>query len=123
MPFNPAVGTRFIKYLNDTIQFQSTLEYLKQPPPGYQQPAVDLVAGLNDIQNTINLDGFANQYQFEAAVQSLLFSAHDAHVGLDAGLLSSFKFGLSHGLSSVSVDGIELPKIYLTDDIEAHQTG
>ena len=42
VPFNPAVGLRFIEYFNTTIQFQSTLAYLRDPPTGYQQPAIDV---------------------------------------------------------------------------------
>lgn len=122
VPFNPAVGTRFVKYLNDTLQFQGTLEYLKQPPPSYQQPPVDLIAGIDAIQHTIDSNRFQNEYQFEAAVQSLLFSAHDAHVSLNAALLSPFYFGSSYGLTAVSIDGKQLPKVYLTDDLVSNQT-
>lgn len=114
VPFIPAISSRFIKYWNDTLQFQSTLDYLKHPPPGYQQPAVDLIAGLDEIQATIDDGGFANEYQFEAALQNVLYSANDAHVSLDGGLLSSFSFGSAYGLTSLSLDGIELPKVYLT---------
>lgn len=116
------MATRFNRYINDTLQFQGTLEYLKQPPQGYQQPPVDLIAGINAIQHDIDTNAFANEYQFEAAVQSLLFSAHDAHVSLNAGLLSPFYFGSSYGLKSVSIDGIQEPKVYLTDDLVYNQT-
>lgn len=122
VPFNPAVGSRFVKYWNGTLQFQGTLEYLRQPPAGYQQPPVDLIAGVNDVQHTIDSNGFANEYQVEAALQSLLFSAHDSHVSLDAGLLSSFYFGSVNGLTAVSLDGVQLPKVYLTDDLIANQS-
>ncbi|KAK4552583.1 hypothetical protein LTR86_010227 [Recurvomyces mirabilis] len=122
VPFNPAVGTRLIKYWNDTLQFQSTLEYIKQPPSDYQQPAVDLLAGLQAIQDEVNNNGFANEYQFEAALQDLIYSAHDAHVSFVAGLLSSFNFGSANGLTSVSLDGVALPKVYFTDDLVLNQT-
>lgn len=122
MPFNPAVASRFVTYWNDTLQFQGTLEYLKDPPTGYQQPAVDLLAGLNEIQHAIDTGNFHNQYQFEAALQSLLYSAHDTHVSLNAGLLSSFYFGSSYGLTCVSLDGVQLPKVYLTADLVYNQT-
>jgi hypothetical protein len=62
VPFNAAVATRFLQYYNDTIQFQSTLAYLKNPPASYQQPAVDFVGGLNQLQQQINSGSFANQY-------------------------------------------------------------
>ena len=114
MPFNPAVGTRLITYWNETLQFHSTLEYIKQPPLEYQQPAVDLLAGLQAIQDDIDSNGFANEYQFEAALQNLLYSAHDPHVSFEAGLLSSFSFGSANDLTSVSLDGIALPKVYFT---------
>ncbi|KAI9659055.1 MAG: hypothetical protein M1821_002015 [Bathelium mastoideum] len=122
VPFISAISTRFVKYWNDTLQFQSTLDYLKAPPTGYQQPAVDLIAGLNEIQTTIANGGFANEYQFEAALQNVLYSANDAHVSLTAGLLSSFSFGSSNGLTSLSLDGVELPKVYLTNDLLLNQT-
>jgi hypothetical protein len=53
VPFNPAVATSFLQYLNDTFLFQSTLACLKNPPASYQQPSVDLLAGLNDLQQGI----------------------------------------------------------------------
>jgi hypothetical protein len=62
VPFNAAVATRFLQYYNDTIQFQSTLAYLKNPPASYQQPAVDFVGGLIQLQQQINSGSFANQY-------------------------------------------------------------
>jgi hypothetical protein len=51
-----------LQYYNDTIQFQSTLAYLKNPPTSYQQLAVDFVGGLNQLQQQINSGSFANQY-------------------------------------------------------------
>ena len=50
VPFDPAVATNFIRYYNDTIQFHSTLAFSKNPPSSYQQPAVDIEAGLKRIQ-------------------------------------------------------------------------
>jgi len=83
---------------------------------------VDLIAGLEEIQSTIDAGEFHNQYEFEAALQSLLYSAHDVHVSLNAGLLSSFYFGSQYGLTCVSIDGIQLPKVYLTAELIYNQT-
>lgn len=113
VPFNAAVATRFIAYWNDTLQFQSTLTYLKNPPANYQQPAVDLIAGLSELQDTVNNGAFANQYEFEVALQLLLVSAHDAHLYLNAGILAAFTFASPYDIVSLSIDGIELPKVYL----------
>lgn len=114
VPFNAAVATRFLKYWNDTLQFQSSLEWLKHPPAGYQKPAVDLIAGLGQIQNTVNTGGYSSQYEFEADFQRLLYSANDDHVGMSAGILSSFKFANPYGLTTLSLDGVALPKTYTT---------
>ena len=85
VPFDPAVATDLIRYYNDTIQFQSTLAFLKNPPSSYQQPAIDIEAGLQRIQNDINNGAFSNQYAFEATLQNLVYSAHDAHFQLQSG--------------------------------------
>ncbi|KAL4902248.1 hypothetical protein BDW74DRAFT_181095 [Aspergillus multicolor] len=122
VPFNPAVGSRLVNYINDTIQFQSTLAYLKNPPLGYRQPAVDLVAGLSQLQSDINDGVFDNEYVFETAVQRLLNAAHDDHLSLSGGILSPFGFQSPYAIASVSLDGIELPKVYVTDDLFANET-
>ncbi|KAL2291764.1 hypothetical protein FJTKL_11958 [Diaporthe vaccinii] len=117
VPFNAAVATRFIAYWNDTLRFQSTLTYLKNPPAEYQQPAVDLLAGLSELQNAVESGAFKNQYEFEVALQLLLVSAHDAHLYLNAGILAAFTFASPYDIVSLSTDGIELPKVYLAADV------
>ncbi len=117
VPFNPAVATRFIHYYNETLQFQSTLAYLKNPPSAYQQPAVDVVAQLNRIQQNINQGAYKNQYDFEVDVQLVVYAMHDDHVNLNAGILSAFSFASPIEIASVSLDGKQDPKVYITEDI------
>lgn len=113
MPFNAAVATRFIKYYNTTIQFQSTLAYLRDPPEGYQQPAIDVLAGLQQIQHNIDDGKYKNQYAFEAEVQALVYSMHDMHADLSSGVLSAFSFASPRYIVSASVDGKSDPEIFL----------
>ncbi|APA13907.1 hypothetical protein sscle_12g086770 [Sclerotinia sclerotiorum 1980 UF-70] len=117
VPFNPAVASRFISYYNDTLQFQSTLTYLRNPPTSYQQPAVDLLAGLKRIQTAIDEGIFSNQYEFESTLQTLIYAAHDGHVDMLAGALSAFSFASPRDVVSLSLDGQKIPKIYLADDL------
>jgi hypothetical protein len=117
VPFNPAVASRFLQYYNDTLPFQSTLTYLKNPPPSYQQPGVDLLGGLEQLQQAINNGVFPNQYEFESALQTLLYAAHDGHVNLVAGILSAFDFASPYDIVSLSLDGVQLPKVYLAVDL------
>lgn len=117
VPFNPAVATRFLTYYNDSLQFQSTLAYLRDPPATYQQPPTDLIAGLNLLQQDVNNGLFPNQYSFEASLQNLVYSSHDAHVQLISGALAPFTFSSPYEIASVSIDGIQLPKVYITGNL------
>lgn len=117
VPFNPAVATRFITYINDTVQFQSTLAYLRDPPAGYQQPAVDILSGLTQIQNNITAQVYKNQYQFEVDVQHLLDSAHDGHLYQRGGIMAAFSFLAPYSITAASPDGASLPKLYITNDL------
>ena len=119
IPFNPAVGERFINYYNQTLQFQSTIALLANPPPGYQQPPVDVLKGLKDIKANITAGYYKNQYVFEADLQLLVNRMHDGHVSLNAGALSPFTFASPYGLVSASVDGKSAPEIFFVDDIMA----
>ena len=114
VPFNQTVASQFLQYYKDTLTFQSTLAYLKSPPSSYQQPSADLLSGLDLISAGVNTGIFQNEYGFEAAVQNVVYAAHDSHVSLDAGLLSAFTFGSEYAISSVSKDGIQIPEVYLT---------
>ena len=112
-PFNSTIALDFLQYFNDTLQFQSTLAYLKNPPPSYQQPPVDIIASLNSIQQRVQAGQFQNQYTFEVAVQEVVLAAHDDHLTLNAGILGAFTFGSPLRIVSVSTDGIQLPKIFI----------
>lgn len=113
VPFLASVAKELIRYVNDTIQFQSTLAYLASPPPQYQQPAVDLVAEIASIARQVDTANFTSQYDFETTLQRLLNSAHDDHLTFHGGILTSFVYGAPYDIVSLSLDGIELPKLYL----------
>ena len=106
VPFDPAVATNFIRYYNDTIQFHSTLAFLKNPPSSYQQPAVDIEAGLQRIQDDINNGAFFNQYAFEATLQNLVYSAYNAHFQLESGVLDVFTLTSPYSIVLLSENGV-----------------
>ncbi len=121
-PFNATVASGLVSYYKDFLQFQSTLAYLKDPPPSYQQPSIDVLASLDALETQVQAGTFKTEYDFEVALQTVIFAIHDAHVSLSAGVLSIFTFGSPLRIVSVSSNGIELPKIYIPDDlIEAAQ--
>ncbi|KAL8780137.1 MAG: hypothetical protein Q9213_006621 [Squamulea squamosa] len=116
-PFNATIATQFLAYYKDTLQFQSTLAYLKHPPATYKQPSVDLLGGLDSIQRAVDNGEYKNEYDFEVAVQQLIYATHDAHITLYAGALSVFTFGAPLSIVSVSTDGIAYPKVFVLDDL------
>lgn len=116
VPFNGAVATRFLKYYNETIQFQSTLDLLRSPPTSYRQAPVDLVQGLARIQARVDANEYKNQYAFEHELQALVLSAHDSHLQLYAGVLNQFTFGSNYEVITLSEDGRKTPDVYVRDD-------
>ncbi|CAD6584279.1 MAG: hypothetical protein ASARMPRED_001721 [Alectoria sarmentosa] len=121
-PFNATVASGLVSYYKNLLQFQSTLAYLKDPPPSYQQPAIDVLASLDALEGQVQAGTFKTEYDFEVALQTVIYALHDAHVSLSAGILSIFTFGSPLRIVSASSNGIELPKIYIPDDlIEAAQ--
>ena len=116
-PFNQTVAGGLVSYYKDFLQFQSTLVYLKDPPPSYQQPSIDVLASLDALQAQVQAGTFKTEYDFEVALQTILYAMHDAHVSLSGGILSIFTFGSPLRIVSVSSNGIELPKIYVPDDL------
>ncbi|KAK8119573.1 Peptidase S41 family protein ustP [Apiospora kogelbergensis] len=121
IPFYSDPALRFLNYYNTTLQFQSTLAFLKTPPGGYQQPAIDVGDILHRIENNVTAGAYRYQYEFEVDLQKLVLAIHDAHVNLDIGITSPFVYGSPYSISSVSLDGKEPPKIYLTEDIQNAQ--
>jgi hypothetical protein len=113
VPFLPAVALRFLAYYNTTLQFQSTLAFLRDPPPEYQQPAVDVLAELERIRQNVLAGGYTRQYNFEVDVQKVVRAIHDSHVELVAGVLAPFTFASPFDIVSASIDGQALPKPYL----------
>lgn len=117
VPFDPAVATRFIDHYNHTMQYQSTLALLANPPKGYQQPAVNFQKGLADIRNGVTAGRYTTQYLFEADLQLLISRMHDKHVTLNAGIMAIFYFTSPYGIVSASIDGKKEPEVYFSDDI------
>ena len=89
---------------------------MKDPPSSYQQPAIDILAGLEQIQKDVANGAFPNQYAFEATLQNLVYSAHDAHFQLEAGILAAFTLLSPYSIVALSEDGVQTPKVYVAND-------
>lgn len=89
------------------------LSYLKNPPSGYQEPAVDIIGGFNEVAANISSGAFPNEYEFMANLWKVFNSAHDGHFRfLPDILVKALLFRRNVDLVSVSMDGFEIPQIF-----------
>ena len=66
--------TQLLDWLVPYLGFQSTLTYLKDPPPSYERPPVDILGGIQDLKNEVINGTFTNQYDFDVALKRLMTS-------------------------------------------------
>lgn len=108
------------------VEFQSTLSYLKDPPTGWPNEAVDLIAGVNDIGSKVNDGTYTNEYDFENDIATLFIKAHDGHlnfIGMAYGGAFRWRRNLNIALISASSDGSEVPEVWSIRDYNSSQAG
>lgn len=101
------------------FQFQSTLPYLKDPPPGYLYPAVDIMASLDAIQADVKAGIYRSEYDVQMDLYNLVVSAYDLHFVWIPDLVDVFKWRRRGALLSLSSDGLILPNVYDSLDVMA----
>ena len=121
IPFNASSAKRLITALRPYMDWQSTLDQLKNPPAEYVekvQPAVDIIGGLDKIEGEIDDNKFKSEYDFGWALYTLIQSAHDGHFAyIPDSVGSIFTFGRPVPLVSVSEDGVQLPAVFVFADV------
>ncbi|EUC46788.1 hypothetical protein COCMIDRAFT_91896 [Bipolaris oryzae ATCC 44560] len=119
LPFYTTDASTTVDEIKKMVEFQSTLAYLKDPPQGYPNPAVDIVSGLDGIKSNVESGGYANEYDFEADIASLLVKAHDGHLawyGMAYAGVFVWRRSSKIALISASRDGSEIPQIWTLTD-------
>ncbi|KAM7222741.1 hypothetical protein V8F06_001928 [Rhypophila decipiens] len=121
VPNKPEPAARLIKSLRAFVAWQSSLAFLKDPPPGYVFPAVDINGGLANISATAEAGGFASEFDFQLAIVKLIVSAHDGHFNFRPDIFKAFVFRnrLAFDIVTVSEDGVQIPKLYHLADLNA----
>jgi hypothetical protein len=99
------------------LEFQSTLEYLKNPPPGYLLPGTDLIKGIDELYLKVQNGSYSNEYDFQTEIGNLFMSGHDGHLAYSSDIVSDV-MGISRSfdLLSISEDGQQLPKVYMESE-------
>ncbi|PQE15406.1 peptidase s41 family protein [Rutstroemia sp. NJR-2017a BVV2] len=91
---------------------------LKDPPADYFYPPFDVFGKLASVKSNLENGTYANEYEFQEDLYQVFAPAHDGHFVVYPDLLTKvFEWRRKRSLVSVSSDGVELPKIYLYEDI------
>ncbi|POS88014.1 hypothetical protein EPUL_000389 [Erysiphe pulchra] len=121
VPLNHEEAIALVEAILPYVEWQSDLSYLKNPPPGYLMPAVDVKAELNRVLKNIIQGKYANEHAFQMDLFQVFQSVHDGHFRFTPDLLGkTIQFRRPIGIVSVSRDGVEVPKIYIESDIKQY---
>ncbi|CZR64528.1 uncharacterized protein PAC_14426 [Phialocephala subalpina] len=118
VPLHATQATTLVEAMLPFIEWQTTTAYLKDPPEGYTEPAVDLKAGFAAVLANISSGVYETEYQFQASLWKVVNSAHDGHFRFLPDLLSkAIGFRRPLPLVSVSFDEVSSPKVYSYRDV------
>ncbi|KEF63243.1 uncharacterized protein A1O9_01220 [Exophiala aquamarina CBS 119918] len=110
---------RLINVVMALLEWQSTLAYLKDPPPGYLLSATDLMSDAQTLRVAVENDAFTSELAFEKALTDILESSHDGHLYTSLPAMRVFGYIRTiDGIVSVSLDGRSTPDIFAYGDIE-----
>ncbi|KAJ5560375.1 Interphotoreceptor retinol-binding [Penicillium frequentans] len=123
MPFDSDRAVVFLTRVRKMLEFQSTVDILKDPPSGYDMPAVDLLGGIDSILDNVNNETYSSQFEMDLDVSNLIKSAHDGHLVFQLCSQSIFSFQIDLPLVSISSDGLSLPEVYTMSDAKAQKDG
>lgn len=125
VPLNVQAAKALVRALPAYIQWQSTLDALKNPPAEYVekvQPPTDIMGGLKLIEEDLDASKYENEYDFGWSLYTLIVSAHDGHFAyIPDSVGSVFTWGRDVPLVSVSEDGKKLPSVFAFHDVLGSQ--
>ena len=123
-PFKSGPALDLMNSLRPMIEFQSTLDYLKDPQamqPNYLYPPVDIPGALDDIEKRIYADHYTSEAMFEKELSDLFIATRDGHFSWRPQLFDLFGFTRNVRLVSISKDGTSIPDIFVHEDIVAKE--
>ncbi|KAK4196429.1 hypothetical protein QBC40DRAFT_234455 [Triangularia verruculosa] len=122
IPLYADVARKHVDYLAPLVEWQSTVDYLRDPPKGYLSEGVDLTQGLKDIAAKLQpgkKPKYPNMFEFLTDLHTLLSTrVRDGHVSIRSLLFDLFTFERGVQFVSISDDGLSLPRFYLRDDVK-----
>ncbi|KAL1839214.1 hypothetical protein VTJ49DRAFT_1732 [Mycothermus thermophilus] len=127
VPLDKEASLAHLDFLRPLLEWQSTIDYLRDPPKGYLSEGVDLIGGLDDMAEKLKRDGrrgYSSQYEFLADLYALTkIRPRDYHLAYDTLLADLFTFELGVDFVAISQDGLAPPEIYVHDDVHRDLRG
>ncbi|KAK0625873.1 hypothetical protein B0T14DRAFT_508706 [Immersiella caudata] len=117
VPLDVPRDIALIEWLLPYLSFQSTVGYLKKPPKGYLLPPVDIIGGALAIREKLRTGGYKLQYEFAMDIKRMIVATADSHITYSPALVDAIQWQRTLNITSMSPDGLELPKIYDVNDI------
>lgn len=106
-----------IDVIRGYLDFQTTLAYNADPPKSYQQPPIDIHARLDELASNVRDGTYANQYEFDLSINSIVIGVHDGHFSFNTGVFGLYSWNLPETIVAISSDGKEIPEVYARSDI------
>ncbi|KAK4186713.1 hypothetical protein QBC35DRAFT_475223 [Podospora australis] len=119
VPLHKDTALAQLDHMGPLFEWQSTVDYLRNPPKGYLSEGVDLLRGLDEIRKKLKENKYDAEFDFLADLHTLSsIMPRDAHFHQTSLLRSLFEFDPGVRFVSVSKDGLTTPKIYAHDDVQ-----
>ncbi|KAF3913466.1 hypothetical protein AA313_de0204690 [Arthrobotrys entomopaga] len=117
VPIDVDLTLTFIREVKKYIQFQSTIEYLKNPPASSLQEPIDLIGSIDALAQRVRSGDIAHHITFEIEFTKLLQRCHDGHFNFAFTSNNLIFFTGPFTVVSVSTDGVEKPLVYSESDL------
>jgi hypothetical protein len=120
VPVDTEDNIRLIGDLKLYVAWQSDLAYLKKPPPGYTEAAIDIMGEMDSMLKQLELEGYNNEYDFLFDLSTLFGRVYDNHLTWIPDVLHGvFQFERPDviELVSTSADGVTLSEVYTYRDL------
>ncbi|KAJ9602375.1 hypothetical protein H2200_013230 [Cladophialophora chaetospira] len=103
------------------LEFQSSLDYIASPPPGWLFPPIDILDTLDQVRRKIENDEYSSEYDFQIDLHTITILGKDGHLATRGPLLDALGFQRpTSTLISLSEDGVQAPSVYLMEDRYNH---
>ncbi|KAI1264341.1 hypothetical protein F5Y18DRAFT_79727 [Xylariaceae sp. FL1019] len=119
VPLHKEPAIRLIDELKPFLEWQSDQAYLKNPPPDYPYPPVDIFDELETIRSNIEENKYSGELEWqEQLYRAIAGKPHNGHLAYHPDLLTvPFEWVRPWTLVSVSEDGSALPVIKVLEDV------